>query len=55
MAKSSALLDTTVEKYNVVRNLSKVEVAELDKSDVALGNFSWQVEEGSTTESNGVI
>ena len=46
MTKTNALLEATVQKYNTVKNLSTTDVAELDKNDVVLGKFAWQVDEG---------
>lgn len=46
MSKNSTLLEATVGKYNAVKNLSTSDIAELDKNDVASGNFAWQAGEG---------
>ena len=46
ISNNTTVLDDTVDKYNVVSNLSACSVEKLDKNDVACGKFFWQATSG---------
>eukprot|EP00794_Sanderia_malayensis_P019710 gene19710-21656_t len=44
ISKNTSVLESTVDKYNLVSSISSKRYSKLEKADVALGKFAWQTD-----------